>query len=259
MDLTNILILSTVEGVTEFLPISSTAHLILTSHILSIPQTTFLETFQVAIQVGAIGAATVYYFHKIWKNKKLFYKACIGFIPTGILGLLFLKQIKVLLASPIIPAVTLLIGGVLIIAIEMYFKQAQKREKNTKSLESMTYKDALLIGLIQSISMIPGVSRAAASIFGGMALKLDRKAATEFSFILAIPTMVVATGVELLKNSKDLSSRDYPLLGIGILLSFVTALFVIRWLLKYVQSHDFTLFGVYRIVVSLLYFFFFLR
>ena len=256
MNVFNVIILSIVEGITEFLPISSTAHQILASHLMQMAQTDFLATFEIAIQVGAIAAVVFIYYKKILLNKTLFYKACIGFIPTGILGLLLYKHIKLLLQSSLIPVTALFIGGLVIIAIEMFFKRSKHK---TKNIEQLSYKDALVIGLIQSISMIPGVSRSASSIFGGMILKLDRESAVEFSFLLAIPTMIAATGLDLVKSANSFNSSMVFDLVLGIIIAFVSALFVIRWLLKYVQNNDFIGFGIYRIVISVIYFLLFIH
>lgn len=259
MTILDVLILSIIEGVTEFLPISSTAHLILTSHLLTIPVTPFLTTFEVGIQLGAILAVIVVYFNKIKTQRALFYKACIGFIPTGILGFLFFDYIKRLLNDPFVPVVTLFIGGIAIIGIEYYFKRSKTSNLKLKALSSLSYKDALLVGLIQSISMIPGVSRAASSIFGAMALKFDRTSAVEFSFLLAVPTMTAATGFDIVKTSPSFTQQQWILLMLGIVFSFISALIVIKWLIKYVQKNDFILFGIYRIVLSIAYYLLFLR
>ncbi len=256
MDIIHVVILGVIEGLTEFLPISSTAHQILASHVLQIPQSEFLTTFEIAIQVGAIAAVVVVYYKKILSNKPLFYKACVAFLPTGVLGFLFFKHIKSLLTSSFVPVVTLLVGGIVIIAIEMFLKNSKHKMKTTKDL---TYKDALLVGLIQSISMIPGVSRSAASIFGGMAIRLNRESAVEFSFLLAIPTMVAATGLDLIKESKTITSGQIFELILGTLIAFVVALLVIKWLLKYVQKNNFVGFGIYRIALAILYYLIFLR
>lgn len=260
MEIYQIIILSVVEGATEFLPISSTAHLILTSNLLSIASTNFLSSFEISIQVGAIGAILYLYFGKIRSQTPLLYKACVGFVPTGILGLIFYKYIKLLFNNPFVPVVTLFIGGIAIICIELYFKDRAKNSKlTTKSLSNLTYKDSLMIGLMQSISMVPGVSRAAASIFGGMILKLDRKSAVEFSFLLAIPTMAAATAFDLTKSASSFSSSQILQLIFGIVLSFITALVVIKWLLRYIQTNNFMVFGIYRIVLSVIYYLVFLR
>lgn len=263
MNLFHVLILSIIEGVTEFLPISSTGHLILASHLLSIPQVAFTTTFEIVIQFGAILAVLFLYFKKIIANKSNFYKACIGFLPTGVLGFVLYPKIKHLLTSDVVPVITLFLGGIAIIGIEMLIKNRVKREgssvkeKNklkTKNLANMSYRDALIIGLVQSISMIPGVSRSAASIFGGMAMNLDREAAVEFSFLLAIPTMTAATGLDLVKNVHSFHSNDALFLITGVVVSFVVALFVIKWLLKFVQKNNFIGFGIYRIAIAVLYF-----
>lgn len=256
MNLISVFLLSVVEGLTEFLPISSTAHQILLSHILQIAQTDFLTTFEIVIQVGAIAAVIVIYYKRILSNKELFYKACVGFVPTGILGFVLFKHIKELLTSSIVPVTTLFIGGLVIIGIETFLKKSRHK---TKTLKEMTYKDALWVGLIQSISMIPGVSRSAASIFGGMALRLDRESAVEFSFLLAIPTMVAATGLDLVKSAGSITSSEIFDLVLGTVIAFVVALFVIRWLLKYVQKNSFVGFGIYRIILAIVYFLLFIR
>ena len=260
MDLFQVVILSIVEGLTEFLPISSTAHLILTSHLLGITTSDFLSTFEIAIQIGAIGAVALIYIRRIIKNKYLFLKACVGFIPTGILGFLFLKHIKELLGHPIVPVVALFIGGIAIIALELYFKsKAKSQNPEARSLKNLSYKDALIIGSIQSVSMIPGVSRSRASIFGGMILKFDRESAVEFSFLLAIPTMLVATGVDVIKSVHSFTTTQGFDLIVGILISFVVALIVIKWLLKFVAKNNFIGFGIYRIILSIIYYILFLH
>lgn len=251
------LILSLVEGITEFLPISSTAHLILTSHILGISPNDFLSTFEVAIQIGAIAAVAFWYLGKIKSNFSILIKACIGFIPTGLIGFLLYDRIKLLFNNPFVPVATLFIGGIAIILLELLvFK---KERNNSTNLQNLSYKSALLIGLFQSISMIPGVSRAAASIFGGQVLKLTRKDAVEFSFLIAIPTMTAATGFDLLEQARSFNSEEILILIIGIAGSFISALIVIKWLLKYIQNNSFVVFGIYRIIVSILYYIIFLR
>lgn len=257
MNIFQTLILALVEGVTEFLPISSTAHLILTSHILGIKPTEFLSTFEIVIQLGAIGAVIVLYFNRIRSQTTLLYKAAVAFIPTGILGFLLYDSIKSIFKDPFIPVITLFFGGIVIILLEQFI--FKKDRKDGKNLNNLSYKSALLIGLFQSISMIPGVSRAASSIFGGLALKLNRKDAVEFSFLLAIPTMLGATLYDLTQSAGNFSGKEFGLLGIGILFSFISALFVIRWLVKYIQTNNFIVFGIYRIAASIIYYFIFLR
>lgn len=259
MEIYHVLVLSIIEGVTEFLPISSTAHLILSSHILGLPKDRFLTTFEISIQLGAIASVVFLYFKKIIKDKGLLLKALTAFIPTGVLGFLVYDYIKKLLNDPFIPVATLFLGGLAIIVIEKYLKKNSKTSKSNKSLQTMSYKDALLIGLMQSLSMIPGVSRAAASIFGAIFLKFKRKDAVEFSFLLAIPTMVLATGYDLYSESSRLTEKELLFILLGIVLSFISALGVIKWLLLYIQKNDFTLFGYYRIALSIMYYLLFLR
>lgn len=259
MEIYHVIILSVVEGITEFLPISSTAHLILTSHILGLPKTSFLTTFEISIQLGAIAAVIYLYASKILKNKSLLLKASVGFIPTGILGISLYSYIKIALNDPFIPVIILFIGGIAIILIEKYFDKKDISKTANKSLEKMTYKDSFLIGLIQSISMIPGVSRAAASIFGGIFLKYKRQDAVEFSFLLAIPTMLAATGFDLLNEASNFSSYQMMMIALGMVFSFISALIVIKWLIRYIKTNDFTLFGYYRILLSIIYYLLFLR
>ena len=165
-----------------------------------------------------------------------------------------------MLNDPFVPVVALFIGGFAIIGIELYFKSVIRNQKSEiREIKDLTYKDALLIGLMQSISMIPGVSRSASSIFGGMLLKFDRKSAVEFSFLLAIPTMIIATGYDLASSWSSFSESQLSSIFIGIVFSFISALLIIKWLLKFVQNNNFISFGIYRIVLSVIYFMLFLR
>src|SRR3989344_8256635 len=190
MDIFNIIILSVIEGITEFLPISSTGHLILTSNLLQIPQTDFLKTFQIAIQSGAVLAVVNLYWKKLVNDKTLILKAFTGLFPTMIVGLLLYSFIKDFLFESIQTiSIALIMGGFVIIFLEYTLKGREKNKNNlVDDLSKVTYKQAFFTGLTQSLAIVPGVSRAAASIFGGMLLKMNRKTATEFSFILALPT-----------------------------------------------------------------------
>ncbi len=256
MLIVHVLILSLVEGLTEFLPVSSTGHLILTSHLLGIASSEFTKTFEIAIQLGAIMAVILFYWKKLLEDKTLIYKALVGFLPTGILGFLLYPRIKSLLDAPLVTLSALFLGGLALILLELYFHY---RKKTTISKGYLSYKNAALIGLIQSISMIPGVSRSAASICGGLLCGLDRQKAVEFSFILAIPTMMAATGYDLLKSSASFTQNEYLSLALGIAASCAVALFAIKFLLKYVQKHTFIPFGIYRIILSILYFLLFIK
>ncbi len=262
MDFINAIILGIVEGITEFLPISSTGHLILTSNFLNIPQTEFLKTFEIIIQTGAILAVIVLYWKRLIGNINLVKKVLVAFIPTAIIGLTLYKMIKNMLGNPLLVVTTLFFGGIVLIIIELWFKSRQKGTKK-ESLETsdytvISYQKAVMIGLFQSISMIPGVSRAAATIIGGMLVGLPRKTAVEFSFMLAIPTMFAATLLDLKESNLLFTSAEWIALSIGFITSFLVALVAIKWLVRYVETNNFIAFGIYRIVISILYFLFIL-
>jgi undecaprenyl-diphosphatase len=251
VDILHAVILGIIEGITEFLPVSSTGHLILASELLGIESTEFVKSFEIAIQAGAILAVVVLFWRKLLLNKHLFLITIISFLPTGILGLLFYKVVKTyLLGNSLVTVTSLLLGGLAIIVAERYFAS----QKEGKEIEKLTHKQALMIGLIQSVSMIPGVSRSAATIFGGLALGLNRKAAVEFSFLLAIPTMAAATGYDLLKTSHAYSSSELQALAIGCITAFITALIVVKWFIKFVQTSNLIPFGIYRIIAALAFF-----
>ncbi|WP_416861149.1 undecaprenyl-diphosphate phosphatase, partial [Helicobacter ganmani] len=197
MDLLHAGILGIVEGLTEFLPISSTGHLILTSELLGIPQDAFHKTFEVVIQLGSILAVLFVFWEKLSKNSlNLWVKLCIGFLPAGTFGFLFYSYIKALFA-PITVSIMLIIGGIAFIALEVFHKE---RESLIQNIEEITYKQALWIGFFQALAMIPGTSRSGATIIGGLLMGCNRKVATEFSFLLALPAMVVASSYSLYKS-----------------------------------------------------------
>lgn len=245
--------LGVVEGVTEFLPISSTGHLILTDFLLKIPETEFVKSFNIAIQLGAILAVVVLYLRRLLVNKKLLARVIVAFVPTAIIGLLFYKVVKTyLLGNVLVVVLALVLGGLAILVMEWYLK---RRESGGRSLEEMSYRKAVLVGLAQSVAIIPGVSRSAATIIGGMLAGFSRSAIVEFSFLLAIPTMLAATGLDLFKSGTSFSGSEWLSLGLGFIVSFAVALAAVKWLLRYVQTHNFNLFGVYRIVAALLFWF----
>jgi undecaprenyl-diphosphatase len=248
-------ILGIVEGITEFLPISSTGHLILASSILGLANSEFQKSFEIAIQLGAILSVVVLYARSLLKNFERIIKVFVAFLPTAVIGLLAYKIIKhYLLGNLRVVLLSLLIGGIILIVFELFYK---RREKNASS--SISYSKAVSIGLFQSISMIPGVSRAAATILGGLSLGIDRRTIVEFSFLLAIPTMAAATGLDLLKSGFHFSSAEWQMLGIGFVVSFVVALLSIKFLLHYIQRHTFIAFGVYRIIVAVAFWFFLIK
>lgn len=256
MDLINVLILSIVEGLTEFLPISSTGHLILASKLLNIQTTNFTKTFEIIIQLGAILAVVVLYFKKFF-NFSLIKKLIVAFIPTGVVGMILYPFIKVfLLGSSTVTLVTLFIGGIALIFIESILKKTNSPNLALNMLQNISYKKAFLIGCFQCLSVIPGVSRAAATIIGGLSVKLDRNTATEFSFILAVPTMIAASGYDLYKSREFISQTGSFTLFTGIILSFIFAMIAIKFLIGFVKKHDFKIFGIYRIVLAVLFWIF---
>jgi len=243
-------ILGIVEGITEFLPVSSTAHLILVSDILKLAQTEFLKSFEIVIQLGAILAVIFLYRKNLW-NLETIKKLIVAFIPTGFLGLIFYKVIKTyLLGNTAVVLWSLSLGGLALIFFERWHK---KRGCVASNIEEISYKHCFYIGFFQSIAMIPGVSRSAATIIGGLALGLKRKTIVEFSFLLAVPTMLAATALDLLKNASNFSLSEAHLLLVGFFVSFVMAIIGIKFLLAYIQKKSFTLFGVYRIILVILF------
>jgi undecaprenyl-diphosphatase len=249
MNLLDAVILGIIEGITEFLPISSTGHMILLSSLLSIKQDTFTKTFEIAIQLGAILAVISIYKDKLLKNLILWKKLITAFIPTGILGLLLHSCVEKLF-SPLVVSIALIFWGIVFIVIELLFKNKENKIENP---EDISYLKAVMIGIFQSLAMIPGTSRSGATIIGGLILGLNRVAATEFSFLLAIPTMCAATGFELLKNFKELSLENFGMLGIGFITAFIFAFISVKWLLKFIKTHTFIPFGIYRIIVGIIF------
>lgn len=257
MDFLQAIILSIVEGITEFLPISSTGHLILTSQLLGIPETEFIKSFEIYIQLGAILAVIVLYGQKYLQNIKVWKNVVTAFIPTALIGFSLYKFIKTfLLGNSMVVVLSLLIGGILLIILEKIHHQ-----KNTSigKIEDLSLKQSFLIGLAQSISIIPGVSRSASTILGAMFLGVKRGTAVEFSFLLAVPTMLAASGYDLLKSDFAFSSNDWVLIAFGFIGSFITALLVIKWFIKFVQTNTFIPFGIYRIVLGIIFLLFYLK
>lgn len=253
MTITQLIIMGITEGLTEFLPISSTGHMILVSEFMKITQSDFLKTFEICIQVGAIMAVVVLYFNKLW-DKVLIQKLIVGFIPTGILGLFLYKYIKVLLDSPFVVASTLLIGGIVILAVEKWYS-AHLETGDIPNTHAVSYPQAIVLGLCQSIALIPGVSRSGAMIIGGMIMKLPRTLVVEFTFLLAIPTMISATAYTIYKNHAMLASNGNIIeLLIGTFTAFIVALLVIKFFLNYIRTKSFNIFGWYRIVLALVVF-----
>ncbi len=238
---------------TEFLPISSTGHLILTSKILQLPTTEFLKSFEIAIQLGAILAVVVLYWKSFFVKFEVLKKIIVAFLPTAALGLIFYKVVKeFLLGSENIVLWALFLGGIFLIIFEWKYNE---KPDAVEEVEKISWRQAILIGVFQSVAIIPGVSRAAATIVGGLFLGLKRKTIVEFSFLLAVPTMIAATGLDLLKSGGSFNAGEFGLLAIGFIFSFVTALAAIKFFLNFIKNHSFISFGVYRVVLAVLFWF----
>lgn len=245
------IILGALEGLTEFLPISSTGHLILAAELLAIPDSAFLSSFQIAIQLGAIAAVVLLYvrsFLDIELLKKLF----VAFVPTGAVGFLVYPYVKeYLLGNELVVVWALAAGGVALIIFELLHKE---RWSDAIDLKDISYKQALFVGLFQSIAIIPGVSRSAATIVGGLLAGLPRVSIVEFSFLLAVPTMAAATGYDLLKSAHEFSGSDFELLAIGFIVSLLVAFASMKLMVGIVKRAGFIPFGIYRIVIAALFF-----
>lgn len=246
------IILGLVEGITEFLPISSTGHMILAARLLDLQPTEFLKSFEIIIQLGAILAILVLYWKKLFLNGKIFLRVAVAFLPTAIIGLIFYKIVKeYLLGSTLVVVLSFAIGGILLIVFELFWaKKHVPTEASPLELESVTYKQALIIGTFQAIAIIPGVSRSAATIVGGLLLGISRSAIVEFSFLLAVPTMAAATLLDVFKMGFSFTGNEMGLLGIGFVVAFISALIAVRFLIRFIKTHTFVPFGVYRIVVA---------
>lgn len=251
MDIVQSIIIGIVEGLTEFIPISSTGHMIIAEKLLGVSETEFVKVFTIAIQLGAILAVVVLYWKKFFdfNNWHFYIKLIVGVIPAIILGLLFSKQIDALLESTTTVAITLLGGGIVLIFVDKFFTKPR-----IQSEKQVSYLNSFTIGIWQCIAMIPGVSRSAASIIGGMQQKLTRSAAAEFSFFLAVPTMLAATGYKLLKFYKEkggFSGEEIKLLAIGNIIAFVVAMIAIKFFIEFLKKHGFRLWGIYRVILGI--------
>ena len=252
MDIIQTVIIAVVEGITEYIPISSTGHMIITEKLLGIPDNEYTKMFTVAIQLGAILAVVVLYWKKFFdfKNLSFYPKLVVGVLPAIILGLLFSKKIDAMLESSTTVAVSLLLGGIILIFIDKAFNNPRiHSEKETSFL------NAFMIGTWQCLAMIPGISRSAASIIGGMQQKMTRSAAAEFSFFLAVPTMLAATGYKLYKYYNEnggLTGEEIKLLAIGNLVAFVVAMLAIKFFIGFLKKHGFRVWGIYRIILGLI-------
>jgi undecaprenyl-diphosphatase len=250
MSIIQSIIIAIIEGITEFLPISSTGHMILASSLMKIQDDAFVKTFEISIQLGAIMSIVMLYAKRFLQGMAIYLKLGIAFIPTAIVGFLAYSFIKAHLFNPYIVASSLIAGGIILILID---KKVVNRKSTTDILENITYKNAFFIGLIQCFSMIPGVSRAAATIIGGVFNGLDKKQATEFSFLLAVPTMFAATGYDLLKTPVVFTKHEIILLVIGFFVAMVTAWAAVKIFVKIVENYGFKYFGYYRIIIGIIF------
>jgi len=248
MTLLQSIILGIVEGITEFLPISSTGHLIIASSLLGLPQTEFQKSFEITIQLGAIGSVIMLYWRRFLEPAVLM-RVLAAFIPTGIIGLALYHVVKTyLFGSNAVVLWALGLGGVALIVFELLHREG---DDAVEDVASISYPKAVLIGLFQSLSIVPGVSRAGATIVGGLILGLSRRTIVEFSFLLAVPTMLAATGLDLVKNASSFAGQQIGVLTTGFVVSFVVALLSIKFLLAFVRTRTFIPFGVYRIVAAI--------
>lgn len=250
-------IMGVVEGLTEFLPISSTGHLILAGSLLGFDDAK-AKVFDIAIQTGAIFAVILVYWQKIRSTvvalpssrqaQRFALNVFIGFLPAVVLGLLFGKYIKAHLFTPVVVATTFILGGFVI----LWAEKRQSAHVRVQTVDEMTPLDALKVGLVQCLAMIPGTSRSGSTIIGGMLMGLSRQAATDFSFFLAIPTLIGAGAYSLYKERALLSMGDIPMFATGLIFSFISAWLCVRWLLRYIASNSFVPFAWYRIVFGII-------
>jgi len=241
--------LAVVEGLTEFLPVSSTGHMIIVSSWLGIAADPFVKTYTVAIQLGAIASVLILYWKRFFQSINFYIKLFLAFIPAAVIGFLFNDQIDQLLERVEVVAVTLILGGILFLFIDRFFKDDSEGQQEPSN------SSAIKIGFFQCIAMIPGISRSAATIIGGLTQKLNKKSAAEFSFFLAVPTMFAATAYKLLKYYKTgngFSGDEIFILSIGNVVAFIVALLSIKWLIYTVTLHGFKLFGYYRIALGVI-------
>ena len=243
------LILAIIEGITEFLPVSSTGHMIIGSSIMGIQSDPFVKLFTICIQLGAILAVVVLYFKRFFKSITFYLKLIVAFIPAAIFGVLLSDKIDQMLESPLTVAISLVVGGVILLFVDQWFNKPTIHQE-----EEINYTTALKIGFLQCLAMIPGVSRSGATIVGGMSQKLSRQVAAEFSFFLAVPTMFAATAKKLLdfyKEGHSISTAQLQILAFGNVVAFIIAVLAIKSFIGFLNRNGFKVFGWYRIIVGL--------
>ncbi len=259
MTIIQAIILGIIEGVTEFLPISSTGHMILVSKLFGISDADFTKSFEIVIQFGAILAVVVLYWKKLFLGAGIWKKVLTAFLPTAVIGFFLYKILKqYLLGNAGLVLWSFFLGGVLLILFELWYKSNLHHKPQSFEncgIDEMSYKNSFLIGLAQSLAIIPGVSRSGATIVAGLLMGISREAIVEFSFLLAIPTMAVATGYDLLKSASSFTFGEFHILVIGFVVSFLVAMLSIKWFIGYIKNHSFISFGIYRIVVAIVFYF----
>lgn len=244
------IILAIIEGITEFLPVSSTGHMILASSVMKLSDAEFAKTYEIVIQLGAILAVLALYYKRFLVSTDIYIKLAVAFVPTGVVGFFAYKIIKTLLFNPVTVSVSLIVGGVILIVLD---KWTENKKSQYVAIEDISLASAFKIGLFQCLSMIPGVSRAAATIFGGIFAGFDRKQAAEFSFLLAIPTMFAATGLDLIKSKDNIHNDDITVLLVGSVVAFIVAIIAVKGFIAFLTRYGFKHFGYYRIVLGVLF------
>jgi len=237
------IIIAIVEGITEFLPVSSTGHMIITQKLLGIEPDAFVKLFTVNIQFGAILSVIILYWKRFFQSFDFYIKLFVAFLPAAFLGFLFSGYIDRMLESVLVVAISLVLGGIILLFVDSWFNEPSEDQK-------ITFPKAFIIGLFQTIAMIPGVSRSAATIVGGLTQKLSRKNATEFSFFLAVPTMFAASAYEMIKSYKAIQPQHINVLIIGNVVAFLVAMLAIKGFVAFLTRHGFKIFGYYRIIVG---------
>lgn len=249
MQIIDSVILGIIEGFTEFLPISSTGHLIVASEFLGLKQDSMNKAYEVIIQFAAILAVILNYPDKFSIKKiELWKKLILAFIPIGAIGFLFSHQVKAMFSIEIV-AIMFIIGGIVFLIVEKFYDE---KKSHITDVEQVTYKQALYIGIAQIFALIPGTSRAGSTIIGAMLVGLNRKASAEFSFLLAFPVMCATTGYDILKHYKDFTDANFIILAIGFVVAFIVAFLTIKLFLKFLQNFTFVAFGIYRIIFGVI-------
>jgi undecaprenyl-diphosphatase len=249
MNLFDAIILGIVEGITEYLPVSSTAHLVLTAQMLGLEQDRFMKAFEIIVQIAPIFSVMIIYKERLLQSRQLWYKLLTAFFPTGVVGFLFHEQIETLFAMNSTVALMIL-TGVIFLVIEYFWRE---KEHHVQELDAISYKQAFYIGLFQTISLVPGISRSGSTILGAMLVGLKREAAMAFSFLLAIPTMGAASGYMMLKEYRVIMDGNFSLLFVGFIISFIVGYVAVKSFLAIVARYNFTPFGIYLIVSGLIF------